>query len=99
MTPTRSEKPSGGSPAKEPDTATTNGPLTTLVMGTLLTRPGNVRPQDIDSHDLQYQIWKCVYSIRNILLIWTVLSVAAAVAWFIIFNQAQNDAANSIFGR
>lgn len=45
-----------------------------------LRSPLEVDPGAISDHELAYQTWRCVYTIRTILVWWVVLSVIGVVA-------------------
>lgn len=57
-----------------------------------LKSPLKVRPGEIDDHELMYQLWRCIYAIRSILIVWVLVTAIAAVTWFVVFSQAKDAA-------
>lgn len=64
---------------------------TRRVFGQALRNPSRLwSSEDLDDREILYQIWRCLHSIRAIMIAWLLTAVIAAVVWFVIFNAAKD---------
>lgn len=55
--------------------------------GPPLANPSHWKPADLNQQELLYQVWRCLYSIRLILLAWIAVAVISAAVWLVLLHD------------
>jgi hypothetical protein len=52
--------------------------------------PASVSPGDVSADDMTYQLWRLVFSIRNMIIAWWVVTIVAAVIIFVAISNSDS---------